>query len=194
MNKQDVKKMVNSEKMYDDNHHYVSKYRRQALNACREYNYNVNTNGIYDTEILKRVFNGLGENVYIESNFRCELGFNITLGDNVLINHDMIILDCNEVIIGNNVYIGPRAGLYASNHAEDPFERAQGGVYSKPIIIEDNVWLGSDVKISQGVTIGKNSIIGMGSVVTKDIPENMIAAGNPCKVIRPINEHKWTKN
>ncbi|MNC66640.1 putative acetyltransferase [compost metagenome] len=107
----------------------------------------------------------------------------------------MIILDCNEVKIGNNVFIGPRAGLYAANHAEDPFERAEKGVYSAPIIIQDNVWLGGDVKITQGVTIGENSIIGAGSVVTKDIPANTIAAGVPCKVIRPIqcSDNPWRR-
>jgi maltose O-acetyltransferase len=117
------------------------------------------------------------------------------MGSNIYINHDMIILDCNEVRIGNDVYIGPRVGLYAANHAEDPIERINGGVYSKPITIGNKVWLCGDVKVAPGVTIGENTIIGTGSVVVKDIPANVVAAGNPCKVIRPIreNENKWTK-
>lgn len=92
----------------------------------------------------------------------------------------MVILDCNEVTIGDLVYIGPKVGLYCANHAEDPVERANHQVYAKPIHISDSVL--------PGVTIGENSIIGTGSVVTKDIPANVIAAGNPCRVIRGIQK------
>ncbi|MEC0167215.1 sugar O-acetyltransferase [Paenibacillus graminis] len=195
MNISEIKQMINSGKMYDDAAKDISALRTQAISICRKYNYKVNTNDEYDMSILKGLFAEVGENVYIESNFRCEFGFNISIGNEVYINHDMIILDCNEVKIGNNVFIGPRAGLYAANHAEDPFERAEKGVYSAPIIIQDNVWLGGDVKITQGVTIGENSIIGAGSVVTKDIPANTIAAGVPCKVIRPIqcSDNPWRR-
>jgi Acetyltransferase (isoleucine patch superfamily) len=190
-----IKHITNSGNMYDDAAEDVAEVRAHALAMCREYNHKVNTNSGYDMSILKALFSRVGENVYIESNFRCEFGFNISIGNDVYINHDMIILDCNEVIIGNDVYIGPRAGLYAANHAEDPFERADKGVYSAPITLEDRVWLGGDVKITQGVTIGENSIIGAGSVVTKDIPPNVIAAGSPCKVIRPIrfSDNRWKR-
>ncbi|WP_162551259.1 sugar O-acetyltransferase [Paenibacillus tepidiphilus] len=195
MNIEAIKRMTNSGEMYDDAADDVAAVRSYALNRCREYNHKVNTNMGYDMSILKELFAEVGENVYIESNFRCEFGFNISIGNDVYINHDMIILDCNEVKIGNDVFIGPRAGLYAANHAEDPYERADKGVYAKPIILGDRVWLGGDVKITQGVTIGENSIIGAGSVVTKDIPPNVIAAGNPCKVIRPIKllDRPWRR-
>lgn len=195
MNIEEIKQMINSGEMYDDAGVEVSALRTHAISRCRKYNHKVNTNDDYDMSILTALFSEVGENVYIESNFRCEFGFNISIGNDVYINHDMIILDCNEVKIGNNVYIGPRAGLYAANHAEDPYERADKGVYSSPIILEDNVWLGGDVKITQGVTVGRNSIIGAGSVVTKDIPPNSIAAGVPCKVIRPIrfSDHRWKR-
>ncbi|NEU27921.1 sugar O-acetyltransferase [Paenibacillus polymyxa] len=190
-----IKQIINSGEMYDDAAEDISALRAHAISMSRKYNHKVNTNDEYDMSILKDLFAEVGENVYIESNFRCEFGFNISIGNNVYINHDMIILDCNEVKIGNEVYIGPRAGLYAANHAEDPYERAEKGVYSAPIILEDHVWLGGDVKITQGVSIGKNSIIGAGSVVTKDIPPNFIAAGNPCKVIRPIrfSDNPWRR-
>lgn len=195
MNIEKIKQITNSGKMYDDAAEDIAHVRAHALARCRKYNLKVNTNDEYDMSILKELFSQVGENVYIESNFRCEFGFNISIGNDVYINHDMIILDCNEVKIGNDVYIGPRAGLYAANHAEDPFERADKGVYSGPITLEDRVWLGGDVKITQGVTIGENSIIGAGSVVTKDIPPNVIAAGNPCRVIRPIQfaDKCWTR-
>ncbi|AIQ18487.1 MULTISPECIES: sugar O-acetyltransferase [Paenibacillus] len=190
-----IKQIINSGEMYDDAGDDVAAVRSLALTMCREYNQKVNTNEGYDMSILKELFSDVGENVYIESNFRCEFGFNISMGHDVYINHDMIILDCNEVKIGNDVFIGPRVGLYAANHAEDPFERADKGVYSKPITIGDRVWLGGDVKVTQGVTIGENSIVGAGSVVTKDIPPNVIAAGNPCKVIRPIkfSDRPWRR-
>lgn len=190
-----IKRITNSGSMYDDAADDVAAGRAYALAMCREYNHKVNTNAGYDMSILEELFSQVGENVYIESNFRCEFGFNISIGNNVYINHDLIILDCNEVKIGDDVYIGPRAGLYAANHAEDPFERADKGVYSAPITLEDRVWLGGDVKITQGVTIGENSIIGAGSVVTKDIPPNVIAAGNPCRVIRPIqfSDIRWSR-
>ncbi|MFP4975543.1 sugar O-acetyltransferase [Paenibacillus sp. CN-4] len=195
MNIDEIKKMINSGDMYDDAGKEVSALRAHAISRCRKYNQKVNADDDYDMSILKELFAEVGENVYIESNFRCEFGFNISIGNDVYINHDMIILDCNEVKIGNDVYIGPRAGLYAANHAEDPVERAEKGVYSAPIILEDNVWLGGDVKITPGVTIGKNSIIGAGSVVIKDIPPNSVAAGVPCKVIRPVqfSDHPWRR-
>ncbi|CAM3992783.1 sugar O-acetyltransferase [Saccharibacillus endophyticus] len=195
MDIEQIKRMTNTGEMYDDAAPDVARVRDHALAECRRYNAKVNANEGYDMSILTALFHEVGENVYIESNFRCEFGFNISIGSEVYINHDMIILDCNEVKIGNDVYIGPRAGLYAANHAEDPFERAEKGVYAKPIVLEDRVWLGGDVKIMQGVTIGENSIIGAGSVVTKDIPPNVVAAGNPCKVIRPIrfSDTQWKR-
>lgn len=185
-----VKSMTNSGRDYDDMDSLVEKYRNQSIKECRRYNFLINSKNEYDRSILESLFHKLGENVYIESSFNCEFGFNISIGHNVYINHDMVILDCNEVTIGNDVYIGPKVGLFAANHAEDPVERANHVVYSKPIHIEDNVWLGGHVSVLPGVTVGKNSIIGAGSVVTKDIPENVVAAGNPCKVIRPIEKRK----
>lgn len=130
----------------------------------------------------------MGENVNFEPDFRCEFGSNIFIGNNFFANFDCVILDCNRIVIGNNVLFGPSVGLYAGNHATHPEDRVAGGCYSKPITIGDNVWVGAGVHIMGGVTIGRNSIIGAGSVVTKDIPENVIAAGVPCRMIREITE------
>lgn len=101
-------------------------------------------------------------------------------------------MDCAEVIIGKNTLIGPNIGIYAVNHAIDAEERINGGCYGKSVHIGKNVWLGGDVKILAGVSIGDNTIIGAGSIVTKDIPSNVIAVGNPCKVIRQITEKDKT--
>ena len=113
----------------------------------------------------------MGKNVWIEPDFRCEFGKNIVIEDNVYINFGCVILDCAEVVIGANTLLGPNIGIYPVNHAIDAEERIKG-----------------DVKILAGVTIGDNTIIGAGSVVPKDIPENVIAVGNPCKVLREITE------
>lgn len=136
--------------------------------------------------LLSKLLKGVGKGVHIEPDFRCEFGKNITIGNNVYINFGCIILDCSEVTIGNDVLIGPNLGIYAVNHGLDPEERIKGACIGKPVRIEDNVWIGGDVKILAGVTVGEGSVIGAGSVVTKNIPPRMVAAGNPCKVIRPI--------
>ena len=183
-----VQAITNMGQAYDDVDPLVEAARNHAIKECRRYNFLVNSQNKYDYSILKGLFNKMGEENYIEPNFMCELGLNISLGSNVYINHNMVILDCNEVTIGDHVYIGPKVGLYCANHAEDPVERANHQVYAKPIHISDNVWLGGGVSVLPGVTIGENSIIGAGSVITKDIPANVIAAGNPCRVIRVIQK------
>lgn len=134
----------------------------------------------------------IGKGVHFEPNFRCEFGFNITIGDNFYANFDCVMLDGGVIDIGNNVLFGPRVGIYTSNHATNAKERAAGGCYAKPVKIGNNVWIGAGVHINQGVTIGNNTIIGSGSVITKSIPENVIAAGVPCKVIREITEEDRT--
>lgn len=183
---QKVKAMTNACLPYNDMDEHVEAARNHAIKQCRKYNFLINSENEYDYSILKNLFHSMGENVYIESNFYCEFGFNITMGSNVYLNHDMVILDCNEVTIGNDVYVGPKVGLYCANHAEDPIERANHVVYAKPIHIGNKVWLGAGTHVLAGVSIGENTIIGAGSVVTKNIPANVVAAGNPCKVIRPI--------
>lgn len=194
MTQAEVKALINSGQPYDDMADGVTKQRDHALKECRKYNFLVQSANEYNQAILSSLLAGIGKDVSIEPNFLCEFGFNLSIGNNVYINHDMVVLDCNEVTIGNDVYVGPRVGLYCANHAEDPLQRAAHIVYSKPIHIGDKVWLGTGVHVLQGVSIGENSIIGAGSVVTKDIPANVIAAGNPCKVVRPIKTETVKKN
>lgn len=139
-------------------------------------------------QIMKKLFQSVGKNVWIEPDFHCEFGKNILIEDNVYINFGCVILDCAKVTIGKNTMLGPNIGLYAVNHSLDANERIQGGCQGKAIHIGENVWLGGDVKVVAGVTIGDNSVIGTGSVVTKDIPSNVVAVGNPCRVLRTITE------
>lgn len=140
------------------------------------------------TAYLRNMFGSMGKDCYIEAPFYCDHGFNIYIGDNFYANTGLIILDQCPVHIGNNVFIGPRVGIYCATHPIDAMIRnllVEGG---KPITIGDNVWIGGGVNICPGVSIGNNTVIGAGAVVTKDIPSNVIAGGNPCKVIREITE------
>lgn len=143
-------------------------------------------------QIMQRLFKSVGKNVWIEPDFRCEFGKNISIENDVYINFGCIILDCAEVTIGSHTLLGPNIGLYAANHSTDATERINGGCYGKPIHIGKNVWLGGDVKILGGVSIGDNTIIGAGSIVTKSIPSNVIAVGNPCRVVREITDKDKT--
>lgn len=142
----------------------------------------------YRVQLIKELLKKTGEKVWIEPPFHCDYGCNISVGENFYANYDCLILDINEINIGNNVLLGPRVSMYATSHPIDAEVRNMKIECAKSINIGDNVWIGGSVVINPGVSIGKNSIIGSGSIVTKDIPENVIAAGNPCKVIRKITD------
>ena len=166
--------------------------RKVAKRLFRAYNKTTEEDIEVREEIKAQLFRKVGKNVFIEPDFICEMGNNISIGNDVFFNFGCIIFDMGEVTIGNNVMFGPRVGIYTTNHAFDPDERIRNVVVSKPVTIGDRVWIAADVKILQGVNIGKDSIIGAGSVVTHDIPEGVIAAGSPCRVIRKITpEDKW---
>ncbi len=137
-------------------------------------------------QIMHDLFRQVGKNVWIEPDFRCEFGKNITIGDNVYINFGCVILDCGQVVIGNSTLIGPNVGIFSGNHTLDAEERAAGGLVPKDIRIGERVWIGGNVSIVPGVSIGSNTVIAAGSVVTRDIPDGVLAAGNPCRVLRPI--------
>lgn len=172
--------------IYNDFDSDLFQRRIAAKKLFRAYNRTEDEEVGLREQILRQLFKGLGENVWIEPDFRCEFGKNITVEDHVYINFGCVILDCAEVTIGAHALLGPNIGLYAVNHAADAEERISGGCSGKPIRIGKNVWLGGDVKVLAGVTIGDNTIIGAGSIVTKDIPPDVIAVGNPCRVIRAI--------
>lgn len=148
-------------------------------------------------EILKRLLGKTKDKYFIEPPFRCDYGYNIEIGENFYSNYNLIILDCAPVKIGDNVLIGPNVSIYTAGHPLHYEIRNQEYEYAFPIIIGDNVWIGGNVVINPGVSIGENSVIGSGSVVTKDIPKNVIAIGNPCKVVRVITDddkHYYFKN
>ena len=139
-------------------------------------------------ELIKDILGKTGDSVFIEQPFHCDYGKNIEIGNNFFANYNCTILDVGKVIIGENVQFAPNVSLYTAGHPIHPDSRNSGYEYGIGITIGDNVWLGGNVVVNPGVHIGNNVVIGAGSVVTKDIPDNMVAVGNPCKVIREITE------
>jgi maltose O-acetyltransferase len=128
-----------------------------------------------------------GAKAYLEPPFRCDYGSNIFVGKSFYANFNCVILDVNRVEIGDNVMFAPNVQIYTASHPVDTKQRVEQDIeFGYPIKIGDNVWLGGGVIVCPGVTIGNNTVIGAGSVVTKDIPANVVAAGNPCRVIRSI--------
>lgn len=153
---------------------------------CLEYNGLKNSDPEGRRQLLKRILGSTKENLCIEPSFWCDYGYNIEVGDNFYANHNLVILDCAKVKFGDNVFIGPNCSFYTAGHPLDVKQRNAGLEYAHPITVGDNVWLGGNVVVLPGVTIGNNTVIGAGSIVTKDIPENVIAVGNPCKVVKNI--------
>lgn len=138
--------------------------------------------------LVQQLFAQAGAGAYIEPPFYCDYGCNTYVGKQFYCNYDCVFLDCGDIRIGDNVMLGPKVALYAVGHPIDPVVRSYGHDYPIPITIGNNVWIGGSCVICPGVTIGDNTVIGAGSVVTKDIPANVVAAGNPCRVIRPITQ------
>lgn len=159
---------------------------------CRELvrMYNQTTEGESERrrEILEELLGGIGRGGHIEGPFHCDYGQHIFVGDNFYANFNLVILDVCEVHIGDNVMFGPGVSIYTAGHPVDAGVRIAGLEFGKPIAIGDNVWIGGSTVVNPGVSIGANTVIGSGSVVTKPIPENVIAAGNPCRVLRGITE------
>jgi maltose O-acetyltransferase len=137
-------------------------------------------------QILGQLLAHVGESTVIKPVFRCDYGFNISVGDRTFINYDCIFLDCNLISIGQDVQIGPGVHIYTATHPVEAQARRSGHEYALPVGIGDAVWLGGGSIICPGVTIAENTVVGAGSVVTRDLPANVVAAGNPCRVLRHV--------
>ncbi|MDT2751573.1 sugar O-acetyltransferase [Enterococcus thailandicus] len=179
---------IQSGNMYNDLADTLIQTRQTTMRALLTYNNLYGTDEPARKKILSDLLGSVGESVFFELGFRCEFGKHIHIGERFYSNFDCILLDGAEIRIGDDVLFGPRVGIFTTNHAIDPEERAAGACYAKPVSIGNKVWLGANVTVNQGVTIGENTIIGSGSVVTKDIPANVIAVGNPCRILRTITE------
>ena len=139
--------------------------------------------------LIREILGKTGEGyINVEQPFHCDYGYNIEVGENFFANYNLVILDVAKVKIGNNAQIAPNVSIYTAGHPLHPESRNSGYEYGIDVTIGDNVWIGGNACIMPGVTIGNNVVIGGGSVVTKDIPDNMLAAGNPCRIIREITE------
>ncbi|MDR2192039.1 MAG: sugar O-acetyltransferase [Endomicrobium sp.] len=165
----------------------LTEERKRAQQIVFEYNHFKPSDIEQKAILLKRLLGAIGENCIIEPPFYCDFGHNIFLGNDVFANVNLVILDCAKVSIGDDVLIAPNVGIYTAKHPIDPKQRKQKYEYALPITIGNNVWIGAGASILPNVTIGDNSIIGAGSVVTKSIPPDVIAVGNPCKVIKKLS-------
>jgi maltose O-acetyltransferase len=160
--------------------------RARARRLARRYNATTEEERERRRELLAELFGSIGAYISIEPPFHCDYGANITAGTGLFMNFGCVILDCAAVRLGEDVQCGPYVQLLTAYHPTDPAARRSGPELAAPITIGDNVWLGGGVIVCPGVTIGANTTIGAGSVVTRDIPANVIAAGNPCRVIREL--------
>lgn len=192
MNLENQKQLILNGQVYNDLTAELVDARQKAVFLTNEYNASFGKPAPEREALLKRLLKSMGTDVFFEPTFRCEFGYNITIGNHFYANFDCIMLDGGGIEIGDYVLFGPRVGIYTSNHASNAWERANGACYAKPVKIGNHVWVGAGVHINQGISIGDNTIIGSGSVVTKDIPANVVAAGVPCKVIREITEEDKT--
>lgn len=183
---------------YDCHDAVFLEYKQKSRELLKAYNALGYEEKAEKRRILLELFGGIGENVSVAQPFLCDYGCNITLGDNVSINMNCTFVDCNKITIGSNVLIASNVQLYTATHPVELAERlvpnwsADSGAYfcqtfAKPITIGSCCWIGGGAIILPGVSIGDGTVVGAGSVVTKDMPANVVAAGNPCRIIRAIN-------
>lgn len=185
--KKSEKQKMLDEELYDSTDPELVNDRLNAKEICFEINHLHPKEVEKRNELLKKLLGKTEQSYYIEPPFYCDYGYNMKIGDNFYANHNFIVLDCNTVEIGHDVYIGPNVSIYTAAHPIDVKTRNEGLEFCKKIKIGNNVWIGGGVTILPGVTIGNNVTIGAGSVVTKDVPSNVTAFGNPCKVHK-VNE------
>ena len=191
--------MTEKEKMlagelYDSSDRELAGLRQKAHALCRRFNQLDETDGERD-EILGSLIPGLGKRVYLQGPIQFDYGCFTEIGENTYANFNFVCLDCAPVRIGKDVFIGPNVSILTPMHPlrwqeRNQFVKADGTLgdqeYARPITIGDNCWIAGNVTICGGVTIGEGSVIGAGSVVTRDIPANVVAAGVPCKVLKPV--------
>lgn len=162
--------------------------RERAADLCFELNSLRPSQTAEADKILSRLLGKRGKNCAILPTFWCDYGYNIEVGENFFANHGCVMLDGAKIKFGDNVFIAPQCGFHTAGHPLDVERRNRGLEYAFPITVGDNVWIGAGVQVLPGVTIGSNSVIGGGSVVNKDIPSGVLAAGNPCRVIRLLTD------
>lgn len=174
--------------MYNANYdEELIRERIRCKDLCQDYNQIRSSDMEARTAKMKEIIDAKGD-FLIEQPFMCDYGYNIEIGKNFYSNHNLVILDAAKVTFGEHVFIAPNCSFYTAGHPVKVTERNEGLEYAHPITVGNNVWIGGNVIVLPGVTIGDNSIIGAGSVVNKSIPDNVIAVGNPCKVVKQIEQ------
>lgn len=185
----DIKQIMQQETGYNCSYKETPRdLQGKAKQLCWEYNQTAPKEQEKRSELLKELFGTCHPLTFIEPSFHCDYGFNIHTHGLTVINYNCVILDTSTVWIGANAFIAPGVCIACAGHAMDAVQRADGIGTSKPIRIEDDVWIGANATICGGVTIGAGTIIGAGSVVNRSIPAGVVAAGNPCRVIREVTE------
>lgn len=184
--KTEKEKMLAGE-LYDASDDQLSLERRQARLLLQQLNQSRDDEEDLRNLLLSELIPQGGKGLWIEPPFYCDYGNNITTGEKVFFNFNCVVLDVMPVTIGSNVLFGPNVQIYTATHPMDWQERAKWLEFAKPIVIGSDVWIGGSAIINPGITIGDRSVIGAGSVVTKNIPADVFAAGNPCKVIRSLD-------
>lgn len=161
--------------------------RLRARELVKAFNDSAPTDARRRTELLTKLLGAVGDGAEIEPPFHCDYGVNIRVGERFFANFGCVILDCAEVTIGDRVLLAPSVQLYTATHPLDPATRAQGLELAKPIVIDDDVWIGGGAIVLPGVRIGRGAVIGAGSVVAKDVPPMVLAVGNPCRVVKRLS-------
>jgi len=174
-----------SGELYDAGDTELMQMRIHARALMQEYNI-TGYDKYYREKLLQKMLGKIGSNIDIQTPFFIDYGRHIEVGDNFFANFNCVFLDCNYIKIGNNVFLGPAVQIYTAHHPVIAAERIKGPELASPVIIGNNVWIGGGSILCPGITIGDNTTIGAGSVVTKEIPADTVAAGNPCKVIRNL--------
>lgn len=177
--------------LYDGNYEpEMMAERLRAMTLCQRYNAMPPADIDGRAELVRGLLGKTGKNFLIVQPFFCDYGYNIEAGENFFANANCVVLDAAKVTFGDNVFIGPACGFYTAGHPLNVIQRNKGLEYAHSIAIGNNVWIGGNVSFMPGVTVGDNAVIGAGSVVTKDIPSNTVAAGVPCRVIREMSERE----
>lgn len=183
--KTEKQKMLSGE-LYDASDEELTRDRLSARLLLKNLNDLKEDEEEAKNQLLGELIPNKGENLFIQTPFYCDYGYNIYTGDDIYFNFNCVILDVSKVTIGSRTMFGPNVQIYTATHPINSKERAQGFEFAKDIVIGEDVWIGGNAVICPGVKIGDRTVIGAGSVVTKDIPSEVFAAGNPCKVIREI--------
>ncbi len=185
--KSEKEKMLSGE-LYDPFDKELSKERLRTRLLIKELNDTREDEINERAKILYKLVPNCGEGLWLQPPFYCDYGTNIEVGDKVFFNFNCVVLDVMKVKIGNRTLFGPNVQIYTATHPVNYKERAAGREFAKPVTIGEDVWIGGSTVICPGVTIGDRSVVGAGSVVSRDIPSDVFAAGNPCRVVRKLEE------